>query len=82
MLGFLHTDKTSSSMASTLDTLQKNLDLIFSHINSTPKIALNGKTPYEAFEFLYGKDILTKLHIQKIEKDMITLQPYLYLLNN
>jgi len=154
MLGFLHTDKTSSSMASTLDKIQEileenysklfsliltdrgsefekhelfevntqtgkfrtnifycdpqtpsqkphvennhkyvrnilphgkslqhmtqeNLDLIFSHINSTPRIALNGKTPYEAFEFLYGKDILTQLNIQKIEKDMVTLQPYL-----
>ena len=154
MIGFLHTEKTSESMASTLDNLQKTLEndyqklfsllltdrgsefekyelfevntetgvirsnifycdpqtpsqkphvennhnyvrdiipngkslknltqedlnLMFSHINSTPRKVLNGKTPYEAFEFLYGNEILEKLNIQKIEKDMVTLQPYL-----
>ena len=56
---------------------QENLNLIFSHINSTPRATLNGKTPYEAFEFLYGNETLKKLNIQKIEKDMVTLQPYL-----
>ena len=154
MIGFLHTEKTSESMASTLDNLQKTLEndyqklfsllltdrgsefekyelfevntvtgeirsnifycdpqtpsqkphvennhnyvrdiipngkslknltqedlnLMFSHINSTPRKVLNGKTPYEAFEFLYGNEMLEKLNIQKIEKDMVTLQPYL-----
>ena len=152
MIGFLHTEKTSESMASTLDNLQKTLEndyqklfsllltdrgsefekyelfevntetgeirsnifycdpqtpsqkphvennhnyvrdiipngkflknltqedlnLMFSHINSTPMKVLNGKTPYEAFEFLYGNEILEKLNIQKIEKAMVTLQP-------
>lgn len=56
---------------------QEDLNLMFSHINSTPRKVLNGKTPYEAFEFLYGNEILEKLNIQKIEKDMVTLQPYL-----
>jgi len=56
---------------------QEDLNLMFSHINSTPRASLNGKTPYEAFEFLYGDEILKKLNIQKIEKDMVTLQPYL-----
>ena len=56
---------------------QEDLNLMFSHINSTPRKSLNGKTPYEAFEFLYGSEILKKLNIQKIEKDMVTLQPYL-----
>lgn len=56
---------------------QEDLNLMFSHINSTPRASLNGKTPYEAFEFLYGNEILKKLNIQKIEKDMVTLQPYL-----
>ncbi len=37
----------------------------------------NVKTSYEAFEFLHGNEILKKLNIQKIEKDMVTLQPYL-----
>lgn len=56
---------------------QDKLDLMFSHINSVPRKSLGGKTPYETFEFFYGKDTLDKLHIQKIEKDKVTLQPYL-----
>jgi len=56
---------------------QEDLNLMFSHINSAPRASLNGRTPYEAFEFLYGNEILKKLNIQKIEKDMVTLQPYL-----
>lgn len=56
---------------------QDDLNLMFSHINSTPRSSLGGKTPYEAFSFFYGTEILDKLNIQKIEKDMVTLQPYL-----
>lgn len=59
------------------DLTQGKLDLMFSHINSVPRKALGGKTPYEAFEFFYGKETLEKLNIQKIEKDKVTLQPYL-----
>ena len=44
---------------------------MFSHINSTPRKSLNGKTPYETFEFLYNAEILKKLNVQKIEKDMV-----------
>ena len=53
------------------------VDLMFSHINSVPRKSLGGKTPYEAFSFFYGENILSKLNIQKIEKDKVTLQPYL-----
>ncbi len=56
---------------------QKDIELMFSHINSVPRESLGGKTPYEAFSFFYGEDILKKLNIQKIEKDIVTLQPYL-----
>ena len=56
---------------------QDDLNLMFSHINSTPRDSLSGKTPYEVFSFFYGEDILKKLKIQRIEKDMVTLQPYL-----
>ena len=56
---------------------QEDINLMFSHINSAPRASLNGRTPYEAFEFLYGNEILKKFNIQKIEKDMVTLQPYL-----
>lgn len=59
------------------DITQDKLDLMFSHINSVPRKSLGGKTPYEAFKFFYGKETLDKLHIHKIEKDKVTLQPYL-----
>ena len=65
-----------------LDKLtQGDLDLMFSHINSVPRASLGGKTPYEVFTYFYGDDVLKKLNIQKIEKDMVTLQPYLLKLN-
>ena len=59
------------------DLTQEKINLMFSHINSVPRQSLGGKTPYEAFEFFYGKETLDKLNIQKIDKDMVTLQPYL-----
>ena len=61
-----------------LDSLtQGELDMVFSHINSTPRASLNGKTPYEAFAFFYGEELLEKLHVKRIEKDEVTLMPYL-----
>ena len=56
---------------------QDKLNEIFSHINSVSRKSLGGKTPYEAFEFFYGKEPLDKLNITKIAKDKVTLQPYL-----
>ena len=50
---------------------------MFSHINSTPRTTLGGKTPYEVFTFLYGENIAKKLNIQKIRKDDVTLTPSL-----
>ena len=61
-----------------LDRLtQEALDLAFSHINSVPRESLGGKTPYETFAFFYGEEMLEKLHVSKIEKDDVTLMPYL-----
>lgn len=56
---------------------QKDIDLMFSHINSTPREALGGRTPYEVFAFFYGEELLSKLNIEKIERDAVTLMPYL-----
>lgn len=64
---------------------QDDLNLVFSHINSTPRKIYKGKTPYEMFEFLYqtddndkrGKEILDKLNIVKIKRDEVILKPYL-----
>ena len=56
---------------------QEKLDLMFSHINSTPRKSLNYKSPYEVFTFLYGETVAKKFNIQKIERDKVILKPYL-----
>ncbi len=64
---------------------QDDLNLMFSHINSTPRKSLNGKTPYEVFAFMMstidnpnrGKEILDLLNIKEIKRDEVTLKPYL-----
>lgn len=54
---------------------QEDMNLVFSHINSTPRKSLNGKTPYELAEFIHGKEFLDKLNIKKIDPDEVTLSP-------
>lgn len=56
---------------------QGKINLMFSHINSTPRESLGDKTPYEIFTFIYGKNLATKLNIQKIEKDEVCTTPRL-----
>ena len=56
---------------------QEKVDLMFSHINSTPRKSLGNKTPYEVFTFIYGKNIADKLNIQKIAKDEVNTTPHL-----
>lgn len=56
---------------------QDDLDLIFSHINSYPREALKGKSAIDLLLFYENPDILTKLHLKKIEKDDIILKPIL-----
>ena len=50
---------------------------MFSHINSTARENLGGKTPYEIFTFIYSIEIASKLGIQEIKKDEVILQPHL-----
>ena len=56
---------------------QEKLDLMFSHINSTPRENLGDKTPYEIFTFIYGEELANKLNIQKIAKDEVNTSPRL-----
>ena len=56
---------------------QEKLDLMFSHINSTPRKNLGNKTPYEIFTYIYGEDLANKLNIQKILKDEVCSTPRL-----
>ena len=56
---------------------QEKINLMLSHINSTPRESLGNKTPYEIFAFIYGKELADKLNIQNIEKDEVCTTPRL-----
>ena len=58
---------------------QSELNLVLSHVNSSPCELLGNKSPLELTEFMY-QDLYEKLlafGIHPIEKDQIILKPYL-----
>jgi len=56
---------------------QSDIDLMFSHINSTPRRSLADKTPFEVFSFFYGQQTAMSLGITQIQPDDVTLKPKL-----
>ena len=56
---------------------QKQTNKLMSHINSTSRDTLNGKTPYKASQILLDEVMLNKLGILKIEGDDVNLSPNL-----
>jgi len=61
-----------------LDCLnQCDIDKMFSHINSTPRLSLGGKSPFEVFSFLYGATVPALLNISEIARDEVILKPML-----
>ena len=56
---------------------QEQIDLMMSHINSYARKKLGNKSPYEVFEFQYGRKALEVFHLQKIPADEIMLSPEL-----
>ena len=59
-----------------LDSLtQDKVDLMFSHIDSTPRLSLEDKSPYEVFCFFYGKGAAERLNISEIQRDDVVLKP-------
>ena len=59
------------------DLVQSDISLMMSHINSYSREKLNNKSPFDAFGFLYGFDILKKLGIKRIPANEILLKPSL-----
>lgn len=59
------------------DLNQSDIDLMFSHINSTPRRALGDKTPYEVFSFFHGAHVPALLNISMIDRDNVILKPRL-----
>ena len=61
-----------------LDNLtQADIDLMFSHINSTPRRSLGDRTPLETLRFFYGADVPGRLNICEIQRDDVVLHPRL-----
>ena len=52
---------------------QEDCNLLASHINSTSRVILNNKTPYESITTLMSKDLITKFNIKFIQPDEVNL---------
>ena len=59
------------------DLVQDDINVAFSHINSYSRPILNDKAPYDLFEYLYGRKLLTTLGIKRIPSNEIILRPSL-----
>ena len=57
--------------------VQEDINLMMSHINSYSREKLNGKSPFEMFNFLYGEGLAEKLGQTKILPNDISLIPSL-----
>jgi len=56
---------------------QETVNLIFSHVNSTKRKSLNGKTPYEMFSFMFGESTAALLGIKEIPAADVIQSPKL-----
>lgn len=56
---------------------QAQISLMMDHINSYGRPELGEKSPYEMFEFYYGREILDLLGVNKISANEIVLKPSL-----
>ena len=60
-------------------TSQKDVNLIFSHINSYAREELQGKSPFDIYLFFNNNDteLIDKLGLSKIDPDKVNLTPKL-----
>ena len=56
---------------------QEDIFLMMDHINSYKRKKLNNRSPYEAFSFYYGEEVLQKLRCHQVPADDIILKPVL-----
>jgi len=52
---------------------QDQIDLLVSHINSYTRKKLGNRSPLRLFSFLFGQDVVEKLHLSLIPSDQINL---------
>ena len=69
--------KNHSKIHGSWQYAQAEINLMMDHINSYGRPELGDKSPYEMFEFYYGKEILDLLGIHKIPANEIILKPEL-----
>jgi len=53
---------------------QEDISLMMNHINSYKRKKLNNRTPYEAFSFYYGEEMLKKLGCSSVATENIILK--------
>ena len=56
---------------------QETVNMIFSHVNSVKRKILNGKTPFEMFQFVFSEHIACLLGIVPIPADSVIQSPIL-----
>lgn len=56
---------------------QAQVNIIFSHINSTARKQYHGKTPYQLFCYYFGKDMADLLDIREVPADKVIQTPRL-----
>ena len=61
---------------------QWDVNLITSHINSTPRESLNGLTPYDVALEAFGEDVLKAFQLRRIDPDKVVLTPKLIRYNH
>lgn len=61
---------------------QWDVNLITSHINSTLRESLNGRTPYDVALEAFGEDVLKAFQLRRIDPDKVILTPKLIRYNH
>ena len=61
---------------------QWDVNLITSHINSTPRESLDGRTPYDVALETFGEDVLKAFQLRRIDPDKVILTPKLIRYNH
>lgn len=56
---------------------QWDVKLIVDHVNSTPRMSLGGRTPYQAALEAFGPDVLKALQLRPVDPDEVNLTPKL-----
>ncbi len=56
---------------------QEKTNVLMSHINSTSRDSLNGKTPYDATLLILNDEMINKLGVTKVKADDVNLSPNL-----